>query len=142
MSLSPSQRRTLETEVQTDPLGRGYSGMTDAQVVTDLNTVYRTRNKSFLSGDEVFAATEPTEFNALDDGSSTLADIKNQWLSFCGRDTIDAFVTANEQFVIDIFGGGSTTVSNLQDLRTEDISRAQELGLHSNITPHQVNQAR
>jgi hypothetical protein len=129
MSLTPSQRRTLETEVQTDPLGRGYSGMTDAQVVTDLNTVYRTRNTPNLSGDEVFAATEPTEFNALDDGSGTLADVKNQWISFCARDNIDAFVTANEQFVIDIFGGGSTTVSK-------------ELGLHNNITPHQVNNAR
>ena len=30
----------LKTEVMTDPLGRGYASMTDAQVATDMNTAY------------------------------------------------------------------------------------------------------
>lgn len=34
----------LINELTTDPLTRGYSGMTDAQAATDLNTVYRPAN--------------------------------------------------------------------------------------------------
>lgn len=40
--LSPAYA-PLKTEVTTDPLGRGYAAMTDAQVSADLNTAYRTR---------------------------------------------------------------------------------------------------
>ncbi len=35
------QYQDLNTELTTDPLSRGYSGMTDAQAADDLNTVYR-----------------------------------------------------------------------------------------------------
>lgn len=31
----------LKSEIDSDPLTRGYSGMTDAQVAADLNTAYR-----------------------------------------------------------------------------------------------------
>ena len=134
--------QALHDELTNDPLARGYAGMTDEQAAADLNTVYRTRNRASLSGDEVFQATVPAEFNALSDGSgNNTADIQSHWIGFCGRETIDPFATANVQFVIDTFGSGSTTVSNLQALRVEDVSRAEELGLGT-VTAGDVQKAR
>ena len=31
----------IKAEIDADPLGRGYAGMTDQQVADDLNTAYR-----------------------------------------------------------------------------------------------------
>ena len=36
-----SRYTDLNTELVTDPLGRGYAGMTDAQAAADINTLYR-----------------------------------------------------------------------------------------------------
>lgn len=112
----------LVDELTNDPLTRGYSGMTNAQVVSSLNTVDRSRNKTSLSGDEIFQATDPTQYGALTDTQ------KSQWLAFCGRDSLDPFATANVTVVTEIFGGGSTTVTNLNSLRTESVSRGEEIG--------------
>ncbi len=119
----------LKDELAGDPLVRGYSGMTDEEAAADLNTSYRTRNRTSMSGDEIFQATDPGEFNALLTGSGNTADDQGHWLAFCGRDTVDPFATANVQLVISIFGGGSTSVSNLNAARVESITRGEELGL-------------
>ncbi len=113
--------QALKTELDTDSLGRGYSGMTDLQVVADMNIVYRTRIKTSLSGDQIFTSTDNTEFGALTDINKQL------WVAFTSKDSIDPSDAANIAFVTYIFGGGSTTVSNLNTLRTEDVSRAVEL---------------
>lgn len=42
----------LKNEIDTDPLGRGYSGMSDVQVATDLNTEYR-NVQAFVTADQV-----------------------------------------------------------------------------------------
>lgn len=114
---------TLYDEITNDPLSRGYSSMTNLEIANDLNTVYRTRNRASMSGDEIYQQTVPAEFSALGD------NLKQLWMAFCGRDTVNPFATANVQTVVQIFGSGSTTLSNLQAFRVEDISRAQELGL-------------
>jgi hypothetical protein len=114
---------TLYNEITTDPLARGYSGMSDAEIAADLNTEYRTYNLPTITGDEVFQATDTAEFAALSDHEQSL------WLSFCSRATIDAWASSNVAFVQWVFGAGSDTVSNLSDLRREDITRAEELGL-------------
>lgn len=120
----------LANEINTDPLGRGYAGMTDAQVAANLNIVYRTRNRTSMTGDEVFQATVPAEYNALPDGSANnTTDDQAHWLAFCGRAEIDPFATANVQFVTSIFGGGSGTVAALNAARVENVSRGVELGL-------------
>ena len=125
----------IRDEITNDPLTRGYSGMDDAAVAVDLNTVYRTLNKSSLSGDELFAATDSTEFAALTDHQESL------WVAFCSRSSVDPFGSSNVAFVQYIFGGGSTTVSNLSSLRTQSVSRGTELGVGS-VRPGDVLQAR
>jgi len=125
----------LATELSTDPLTRGYAGMGDEAAADDLNTVYRTRNLSSISGDSAFGATNETEFAALIDSKKQL------WLAWCGRETIDPFQAANVAFVQWVFGGGSATVAALSGLRTEQVSRANELGI-GHVQPGNVTEAR
>jgi len=120
----------LSDELSGDPLVRGYSTMTDQEAADDLNTEYRSRNRTSMSGDEIAQQAVPAAFDALDDGAANnTADVKSHWLALCGRSSIDPFATANVQLVISIFGAGSQTVINLNTARVEAISRAIELGL-------------
>lgn len=113
----------IQNEITNDPLTRSYSGMTDQQVADDLNTVYRTRVRSSMSGDDVFQATDTTDWTGL------TADQQNLWMSFCGRSAIDPAGASNVALVENLFGNPSTTRTNLLNIRTENISRAVELGL-------------
>lgn len=126
---------SLSDEIATDPLGRGYAGMTDAEAADDLNTAYRSRNRAAISGDEAFQATDTTQFAALTDVSRQL------WLAFCGRAAIDPFATANVAFVQWLFGAGTQTLINLAAIRAEPISRSEELGLWA-VTAADVGRVR
>jgi hypothetical protein len=112
----------LFNEINTDPLGRGYSSMSDAEVAADLNTVYRTRNRGLMTASEVYNAVDETEFIAL------TAEQKAEVWNIVHMGELDPFGLEADRFLA-IFGGGSTTISTLGDLRVDDISRAQELGL-------------
>ena len=127
----------LKDELANDPLVRGYAFMTDEEAAADLNTSYRSRDRTSMSGDEIAQAADPTEFNALDDGSANnTPDTKGHWLALCGRSEIDPFSPANVQLVIAIFGAGSVSVANLNAARVESITRAVELGLRFVKTGH------
>jgi hypothetical protein len=118
-----SRYTDIKAELDTDTLVRGYAGMTDEEVVTDINTVYRTRVKSSVSGADAFQVTDATEFDTLTDAE------RSEWLSLCAIDTVDpANGTPAAAMATRIFGGGSTTLANLVAFRTENISRAVELG--------------
>jgi len=102
--------------------------MTDTQVRDSLNTENRTATRSSLTGDEIFGATDNTEFVGLTDHERVL------WVSFTSKDTIDPTSSVNIAFVDYIFGTSSTTKSNLQTLRQTLISRVTELGLPTPTT--------
>ena len=127
---------SLKTEHDNDPLGRGYSGMTDQEFVDSMNGLDRSRNRESMTGDEVAQAAVPADYDALDDGSANnTTDAKSHWLAFCGRAEIDPFGTANEALVKSIFGFPSDTVTALLASRVEAISRAEELpGVRSPVT--------
>lgn len=112
--------QVLNTELTTDPLSRGYAGMTDEQAAADLNTVYRQRNRTTMTGSELWENTDSTELDALTDTQ------RSQWISFCGIDSHDPF-GMSASFGVSIFGGGSQTASNIGAARVESISRATEL---------------
>ena len=108
-----------------------YSAMTDAAAAADLNVVDISQVKSSMSGSDIWAATDSTEYIALTDAK------KARWLSFCAIDSHDPSVGGLAQlFVVNMFGGGSTTVTTLGTLRTDTISRAAELGLKSPNADH------
>ena len=110
----------LVDELSNDPLSRGYSGMTVEAVAVDINTKYRSANRSSMTGSEIWEATVGADFAAL------TAEKKGQWLAFCGIESVDPFGPASD-FAIYIFGVGSATIQTLAALRNEPTSRAVEL---------------
>ena len=125
----------LKAEITTDPLARGYSGMTDQQVVDSLHVQDRSQNLASLTGDVMFQQTDATEFAAL-------TDVKKQlWLAMCGRSDIDPFAPANVAFVQWVFGAGSATITALSAARKTTVDRATELGLGL-VRVGEVQQAR
>lgn len=111
----------LWNEINTDPLTRGYSGMTDLQVADDLNTVYRTVDRATMTGSEVYNSVDQTEWTALTDAQ------RDEIWDIIHMNVLNPFGREADRFVA-IFGAGSTTVTTLAGLRVDDVSRANELG--------------
>ncbi len=114
----------LKNELINDPLVRGYSGMSDEQALADLLTAYRTKAVQYVSGSQILNATDDVEFAAL-----TL-DQRTLWVSMCSSDRIEVSSGVAKSIEADLFGPGSTTRDNLVALKTENITRALELGLY------------
>lgn len=114
--------QVLKNEIDTDPLARGYSGMTDQQVADSLNTVDRTRNRSFMTGKEVKDRIDTGEWAARTDAQKQIV------LSLVTRDDLDPFGIDATIFQ-DAMAGATTTLANLNTYRVEDVSRGVELGL-------------
>ena len=113
---------SLKIEVDTDPLGRGYSGMSDSEVTTSLNTVDRQRNRELMSGVEIASAIVESEYVGL------TAAQKDRLVGFTNLEGVDPFGFGVVVFK-DVFGGGSGTISALAAARVETVSRAAELAL-------------
>lgn len=116
----------LRNELETDPLGLGYSSLpsldnqADADLLNSLSTG-RTRNRTAMTGREFKNEWDDAEFSALTDTQ------KNLLYSMAARDDLDPF-GVDAQTVQDIFPGGGTTITALAAARVETISRATELG--------------
>lgn len=128
----------LADEINTDPLGRGYSGMTDEEVTADLNTVYRTITIGLLDGAEVYEAIDVTEYQALT--SENKAEVWN--IVHLGPSIAVGVGTKARSRFISLFGGGSTTMGNLLARVTKNVSRAEELGLGRVVLEGHVTKAR
>lgn len=113
----------LKTEITGDPLGRGYSGMNDLEVATDLNTEYRTKMRSIVAGSEIFNITDDTEYAALTDAQ------KSSWDALCAIDSINTSSGVAKARESELFGPGTTTRDNMAALKSPAASRAAELGL-------------
>jgi len=111
----------LADEIANDPLGRGYAAMNRDAIVASLNAVDRAVNRDSMTGTEIGAAIDPAEYNALTDAG------KDRVIGLVSRDSVDPFGFA-ATVMIDVFGGGSATVTALASARTKTISRAQEIG--------------
>ena len=120
--MNKAQLQILKDEIENDPLTRGYSGMTDAQIADDLNSEYRERNFDRLDASTVFNAVDKAEYNAL-----AAADKEMVW-NILHLGEINPFGLEAEIFV-DIFGAGSQTITDLKAIRKESQSRASELEL-------------
>jgi hypothetical protein len=127
--------QALRTELDAGHPDTGAYNADSLLAAGELNAVIRTRNRSSLSGDAMFAATNASEWTALTDHQ------QNLWVAFTGKESIDPFGSANVALVTSLFGGGSATLTALAALRKEDVSRAVELGLGT-ITPGDVEIAR
>jgi len=129
----------LHDELTTDPLTRGYSTMTDAEAAADLNSTYRTHTLQRLDQADVYNTIVPSEFIAL-----TEAERQEIWDIIHVGGSAGLWVrsgdTARARFIA-IFGAQSDTIQALLVLITQDITRAQELGLGT-VKPGHVAKAR
>lgn len=121
MSLSNAKLALLKIELDTDPLARGYAGMTDEEAADDLNTVYRQIVGTELNPEDLRNQVVWTEYELLSDRYAQ----DMQWLASNGRIDVSPG-SFGRAAIVGMFGGGSVTVSNLLTVLTEDVSRAFE----------------
>ncbi len=137
----------LQDELKSDPLGRGYATMTDEQVASDLNTVYRTRIVPIAStellawsGGGADDATgtasryERIEDAATNHASPTVRGVAKAALRLIERDNtlLDLNLPDRQAMLDALVSGGVITTAEKDDLyaiATESVSRAAELGL-------------
>ncbi len=112
----------LKVELMADPLGRGYVSMSDVVATDDLNTVYRTSNRTSMSSSEILNAVDDTDWASLSAGK------KRDFWDLMSIGSLNPF-GVEATLLVDVFGGSSTTITDLKVLRKEPITRAQELGI-------------
>lgn len=117
--------QVLRTEIDTDPLGRGYSGMTDQEIADDINTIYRTRENNILTSSQIYEATVVSEFQSASVEEKQY--VRDIW--GLGGDVDIGPGSKARNVYAQVFGVGSATVANLVDVTTEDVSRGVELNL-------------
>ena len=123
MALTAIERVILANELTNDPLGRGYAGMTNAQVVGSLrNVIDREKMRPWMLSSEVFQAIDLTEFDALTDSRqrNVMAMLAFGRLKPDGKEAT---------LFVRYFGAGSATVTALAQARMFACGRAMELGI-------------
>lgn len=113
----------LKTELLAGHPVTGTYSSDDFVAAAELNVVNRTRNRDTVSGSEILNATDDAEFGALAVASKQL------WLDLCGVEEIDTSSGVAKSLEADLFGAGTATRTNLAAVRSEDVSRGEELGL-------------
>lgn len=101
-----------------------YAGMTDEEVVTELMTEDKD-NWVAITAAQIFETIDRTEFASLSNSDQTRID---RILGLGGEIPTAPGGQARDE-LIDIFGGGSTTISNLASIANQQVSRASQLGL-------------
>jgi hypothetical protein len=114
----------LENEIANDPDGKGYSGMTDAQLADSLNAVTISRDRKRISGRDLKAYSDVDEFNLLPGAK------QQQFLTLTRRDDLD-LSGMDMDIMVSIFGSLSKTVAKLETEKTETVSKAMMLGLRT-----------
>ena len=115
----------LATELATDPLGRGYSGMTTTQKITSLNAVDRTLPVDTVTGAQIYNAVDQVEFDALSPSDEAQVDR----ITSLGDEINVADSGRVRSTLLSLFSPGSTTRNNLVALKQRAVSRAVELGI-------------
>lgn len=115
----------LRTELTSDPLGIGYAGMTDAQVVASLLAVNRPgAEREVIPSYEILEATVPAEWATL------TAQEKQRYQTLISAGQVNLRGANTRAMLGAMFGAGTTTRANMLALQTGPVkSRAEELGL-------------
>lgn len=113
----------LIDELTNDPLVRDYANMSNIEIVNSLNTVNQIITAQFLSGSDIFNATDANEYAVLSETQ------KASWDALCAIESIDTINGAAKAREAELFGAGTTTRTNLIAIKQSTVSRAQELGI-------------
>lgn len=125
----------LKSELTTDPLSRGYSGMSDEQAADSLNAPDRSPAREFTDAGTLVAAIVRAEYDALATASKAYLNVV---LAVSGPIPMTATFRNN---LGAIFGAATQTRANFLALQNRTGSRAEELGL-GRVTPSHVADAR
>lgn len=112
----------LRAELDAGHPATGPYNENDALASDELNAENRTVLVDAVSGSAIFNATDDDEYSAL------LEADKSRWLAVCAVASVDISSGVAKAEEKDIFGPGTTTRSNLAELKSPTISRAVELG--------------
>lgn len=126
----------LRSELTTDPVSLGYSGLSDQLAADKLNATNtgRTLPRHNVPTTEVLGAIVSSEWPAV----ASVAESKLQ--TILGMPFVDASNSNITSLFASVFAAG-TTRTNLQALAIETVSRATELGLGP-VLPVEVKLAR
>ena len=95
--------QALKTELDTDPLARGYAGMDDGEATNSLvNVIDRERNRTSVTASEILNAVVIGEFAAL------TAAKQGEFWNLLARGDLNPF-GVEATILINTFGGGSDT---------------------------------
>ena len=113
----------LKAEVTNDPLGIGYSGMTDQQVSDSLNDPARPRERSVVPSHEVFDAIVPAEYVSL-----SVAN-KDRLATVLSMGDVDLSGANTRSALGGMFSAGATRDNLIALQDGAPVSRARELSL-------------
>lgn len=116
----------LDDEVTNDPLGRGYAGMTDAQVADDLHLEDQSQAKEFAEAGQVYESIDRTEYDNL--GAAAKDRYKETIIPLYSLQRFLSMGMARD-WLQEIFGNGSLTLATYDSTLSIAISRARELQL-------------
>lgn len=125
----------LKSEIENDPLDRGYAGMSDVEVADSLNERTREADADALHGGDLVAALDQAEWEQLGSG-------QKQYLQLIVSAGSSPLTAAIRNSLREMFPTQSQTRRNLLRLMRQEASRGMELGLGRNITPSDVANAR
>jgi len=129
----------LKSEIDSDPLGRGYSGMDDTAVAVDLNTAYRTKKEPISSAELLAWSASDARLqnikNAAENGATDdLKSLAQAAYLIVTRDgtTLDLNLADRVAMLDSLVAAGVLTAADrtsLDALATVSISRAEELAI-------------
>ena len=129
----------LKSEIDSDPLGRGYSGMDDTAVAVDINTAYRTKKDPISSAELLAWSASDARLQNIKDAAENGAtdDLKSLAQAaylIVTRDgtTLDLNLADRVAMLDSLVAAGVLTAADrtsLDSLATVSISRAEELSI-------------
>ena len=129
----------LKSEIDSDPLGRGYSGMDDTAVAVDINTAYRTKKEPISSAELLAWSASDARLQNIKDAAENGAtdDLKSLAQAaylIVTRDgtTLDLNLADRVAMLDSLVAAGVLTAADrtsLDALATVSISRAEELSI-------------
>lgn len=130
-------RQILTNEITTDPLNRGYSTMTDLQVMESLNTVDRPApDLNYLSSTQIFEVLDPTDYETLEASPTQLDRLKV--LLALGTVNVGP-ISQGRAVLASLFPEGSTTRTALLNAVAQTQPRWKEIGLSRGVTEEQIS---
>lgn len=141
MATKDEQFQVLTDELNNDPLGRGYAGMTDAQATDSLNVRDRPTEGGPVTHNELWVELiVESEWDDLKTNNAATADaVLQRTVQY--PEPWDV----NHRFYEEVaraFPGGSQTRVNMNNRAVGQESRGEELGLPRPIKEAWVSQAR